>query len=230
MSGTYDPKRSELMATKSPNTTDEQRDRLQHIDDNDEQALDDLITICVQEAVDASDLDASSRWSTSRLIATGGDDASYLLHVTAALDAGASVDEITGVLTAVGPNVGVFKKWPRPARRRRRSASTSSRPVATATRTRARAVAAASGGRAGSGPRPRRPERRRPGSDRRRRIDHRRDQRHVAPARADRASDSVSTRAGQLQRPTAGTSDSAWGGRPEAARSVSIQRQMTSTA
>ena len=43
------------------------------------------------------------------LIATGGDDASYLLHVTAALDAGASVDEITGVLTAVGPNVGVFK-------------------------------------------------------------------------------------------------------------------------
>jgi alkylhydroperoxidase/carboxymuconolactone decarboxylase family protein YurZ len=29
------------------------------------------------------------------LIATGGDDASYLLHVGAALDAGASVDEIT---------------------------------------------------------------------------------------------------------------------------------------
>jgi hypothetical protein len=29
--------------------------------------------------------------------------------VTTALNAGASVDEITGVLTAVGPNVGVFK-------------------------------------------------------------------------------------------------------------------------
>jgi len=43
------------------------------------------------------------------LIATGGDDASYLLHVGAALDAGASVDELTAVLTAVGPNVGVFK-------------------------------------------------------------------------------------------------------------------------
>jgi hypothetical protein len=43
------------------------------------------------------------------LIAAGGDDSSYLLHVTAALDAGASVDEITGVLTAIGPNVGVFK-------------------------------------------------------------------------------------------------------------------------
>jgi 4-carboxymuconolactone decarboxylase len=99
------------MATKSPNTTDQQRDRLQHIHDNDEQALDALIAIRVQEAVDASDLDAKmfAMVNIAALIATGGDDASYLLHVTAALDAGASVDEITGVLTAVGPNVGVFK-------------------------------------------------------------------------------------------------------------------------
>ncbi|HEY6758885.1 MAG TPA: carboxymuconolactone decarboxylase family protein [Baekduia sp.] len=99
------------MATKSPKTTDEQRDRLQHIHDNDEQALDDLIAIRVQEAVDASDLDAKmfAMVNIAALIATGGDDVSYLLHVTAALDAGASVDEITGVLTAVGPNVGVFK-------------------------------------------------------------------------------------------------------------------------
>jgi alkylhydroperoxidase/carboxymuconolactone decarboxylase family protein YurZ len=43
------------------------------------------------------------------LIATGGDDASYILHVGAALDAGASVEEVTAVLTAIGPNVGVFK-------------------------------------------------------------------------------------------------------------------------
>ena len=58
-----------------------------------------------------SDLDAKmfAMVNIAALIATGGDDASYLLHVTAALDAGASVDEITGVLTAVGPNVGVFK-------------------------------------------------------------------------------------------------------------------------
>ena len=99
------------MATKSPNTTDEQRDRLQHIHDNDEQALDNLIAIRVREAVDASDLDAKmfAMVNIAALIATGGDDASYLLHVTAALDAGASVDEITAVLTAVGPNVGVFK-------------------------------------------------------------------------------------------------------------------------
>jgi alkylhydroperoxidase/carboxymuconolactone decarboxylase family protein YurZ len=99
------------MATKSANTTDEQRDRLQHIHDNDEQALDDLIAIRVQEAVDVSDLDAKmfAMVNIAALIAAGGDDASYLLHVTAALDAGASVDEITGVLTAVGPNVGVFR-------------------------------------------------------------------------------------------------------------------------
>ena len=99
------------MATKSPNTTDEQRDRLRHIHDNDEQALDDLIAIRVEEAVDASDLDAKmfAMVNIAALIATGGDDASYLLHVTAALDAGASVDEITSVLTAVGPNVGTFK-------------------------------------------------------------------------------------------------------------------------
>jgi hypothetical protein len=43
------------------------------------------------------------------LIATGGDDASYLLHVGAALDAGVSVDDTASVLTAVGLNVGVFK-------------------------------------------------------------------------------------------------------------------------
>jgi hypothetical protein len=42
-------------------------------------------------------------------MANGGDDASYVLWVTTATDAGASVDEITDVLTAVGPNIGVFK-------------------------------------------------------------------------------------------------------------------------
>jgi 4-carboxymuconolactone decarboxylase len=99
------------MATNAPQTTDEQRDRLQHISDNDEAAIDDLITIRVTEAVDASDLDAKTfaMVNLAALIATGGDDASYLLHVGAAIDAGASVDEITAVLTAVGANVGVFR-------------------------------------------------------------------------------------------------------------------------
>ena len=99
------------MATNPPQTTDEQRDRLQHISDNDESAIAELVAIRVTEAVDASDLDAKtfSMVNLAALIATGGDEASYLLHVGAALDAGASVDEITAVLTAVGPNVGVFK-------------------------------------------------------------------------------------------------------------------------
>jgi 4-carboxymuconolactone decarboxylase len=65
----------------------------------------------VEEALADSDLDAKTYALTNlgALIGNGGDDASYLLYVSAAVDAGASVDEITGVLTAVGPNVGVFK-------------------------------------------------------------------------------------------------------------------------
>jgi alkylhydroperoxidase/carboxymuconolactone decarboxylase family protein YurZ len=99
------------MATNSPQTSDEQRDQLRDISDNDEGAIAELVAIRVEEAVDASALDAKTFALTNlaALIATQGDESSYLLHVTAALDAGASVDEITGVLTAVGPNVGVFK-------------------------------------------------------------------------------------------------------------------------
>jgi alkylhydroperoxidase/carboxymuconolactone decarboxylase family protein YurZ len=95
----------------APQTTDQQRDSLQHISDNDDSAIANLVAIRIQEAVDASDLDAKTFALTNlaALMATGGDDASYLLHVTAAVDAGASVDEITGVLTAIGPNIGVFK-------------------------------------------------------------------------------------------------------------------------
>jgi 4-carboxymuconolactone decarboxylase len=101
----------ELSMADAPQTSEEQRGRLRDISDNDEAVIADLVAIRVEEAVDASDLDAKTFALTNiaALIATGGDDASYLLHVTAALDAGASVDEITGVLTAVGPNVGVFR-------------------------------------------------------------------------------------------------------------------------
>lgn len=92
-------------------TSDEQRDRLQDISDSDDGAIADLVAIRVAEAVNDSDLDPKTfaLVNIAALIGNGGDDASYVLHVTAALDAGASVDEITSVLTAVGPNVGVFK-------------------------------------------------------------------------------------------------------------------------
>ena len=91
--------------------TEEQRDRLRDISNNDENAIAELVSIRLTEAVDTSDLDAKTLAlvNVAAVIATGGDDSSYLLHVTAALDAGASVDEITGVLTGIGPNVGVFK-------------------------------------------------------------------------------------------------------------------------
>jgi alkylhydroperoxidase/carboxymuconolactone decarboxylase family protein YurZ len=99
------------MATNPPQTTDEQRDRLRDISENDETAISELVAIRVQEAVDASDLDTKSfaLVNLAALIATGGDDASYVLHVATAMDAGASIDEVTAVLTAIGPNVGVFK-------------------------------------------------------------------------------------------------------------------------
>jgi alkylhydroperoxidase/carboxymuconolactone decarboxylase family protein YurZ len=107
---TNDPE-ERTMATNPPQTTDEQRDRLRDISDNDETAIAELVAIRVEEAVEASDLDAKTfaLVNLAGLMATGGDDASYVLHVAAALDAGASVDEITGVLTAIGPNIGVFK-------------------------------------------------------------------------------------------------------------------------
>ncbi len=91
--------------------TEEQRDRLRDISNNDENAIAELVSIRLTEAVHTSDLDAKTLAlvNIAAVIATGGDDSSYLLHVTAALDAGASVDEITGVLTGIGPNVGVFK-------------------------------------------------------------------------------------------------------------------------
>ena len=99
------------MATNPPQTTDEQRDRLRDISENDETAIADLVSIRIAEAVDSSDLDSKTfaLVNLAALMANGGDDASYLLWVTTATDAGASVDEITDVLTAVGPNIGVFK-------------------------------------------------------------------------------------------------------------------------
>jgi 4-carboxymuconolactone decarboxylase len=99
------------MATHPPQTTDEQRDRLRDISDNDEGAISELVAIRVAEAVDASDLDTKTYAlvNLAALMANGGDIASYVLYVDTAVDAGASVDEITSVLTAVGPNIGVFK-------------------------------------------------------------------------------------------------------------------------
>lgn len=99
------------MASKSRRGRNEQQDRLRDISSNDQTAIADAVAIRVEEAVDASDLDAKTfaLVNIAALVATGGDEASYVLHVTAALDAGASVGEVTAVLTAVGPNVGVFK-------------------------------------------------------------------------------------------------------------------------
>jgi alkylhydroperoxidase/carboxymuconolactone decarboxylase family protein YurZ len=103
--------RKHKQAQNQVQTTEEQRDQLRNISDADDGSIAELIEIRVAEAIDGSDLDSKTfaLVNLSALIAGGGDESSYILWVTAALDAGASVDEITSVLTAVGPNVGTFK-------------------------------------------------------------------------------------------------------------------------
>jgi alkylhydroperoxidase/carboxymuconolactone decarboxylase family protein YurZ len=103
--------RKHKQAQNQVQTTEEQREQLRNISDADDGSIAELIEIRVAEAIDGSDLDSKTfaLVNLSALIAGGGDESSYILWVTAALDAGASVDEITSVLTAVGPNVGTFK-------------------------------------------------------------------------------------------------------------------------
>src|SRR6185369_1086536 len=102
---TSERRRTNRRGGSTPSTTPAQRDELRQISDNDDTAIAGLVAIRVEEAVESSDLDAKtfSLVNLAALIATGGDDASYLLHVGAALDAGASVDEVTGVLTSIAP-------------------------------------------------------------------------------------------------------------------------------
>jgi 4-carboxymuconolactone decarboxylase len=99
------------LASKRRRTKQQQRDELRDISSNDDSAIAELVAIRVAEAVDASDLDPKTfaLVNIAALIAGGGDEASYVFHVADALEAGASADEVTAVLTSVGPNVGVFK-------------------------------------------------------------------------------------------------------------------------
>jgi alkylhydroperoxidase/carboxymuconolactone decarboxylase family protein YurZ len=99
------------VASKRRRTQQQQRDELRDISSNDDSAIAELVAIRVAEAVDASDLDPKTfaLVNIAALVAAGGDEASYVFHVADALEAGASADEVTAVLTAVGPNVGVFK-------------------------------------------------------------------------------------------------------------------------
>jgi 4-carboxymuconolactone decarboxylase len=104
-------RRSSSSGSSEQRGSEEQRGTLRDISENDDGAIANLVAIRVAEAIDDSDLDPKTfaLVNIAALVANGGDEASYLLHVTAALDAGASVDEVTSVLTAIGPNVGVFK-------------------------------------------------------------------------------------------------------------------------
>jgi 4-carboxymuconolactone decarboxylase len=97
--------------TEAAQTTDQQRDTLRNIAQNDEGALAALIRVEVDENIEASGLDART-YALSNLavlIATRAEAPSFVLHVARALAAGATPDEILGVMTAVAPNVGLPK-------------------------------------------------------------------------------------------------------------------------
>jgi alkylhydroperoxidase/carboxymuconolactone decarboxylase family protein YurZ len=83
---------------------------LQGISDNDAGAIQALIAIEV-ENVEASGLDARTHAlvSLGALVATGADIASYIFQVDRAVDAGATPDEVIGVLVALAPTVGLAK-------------------------------------------------------------------------------------------------------------------------
>lgn len=78
--------------------------------DNDAGAIQALIAIEVDN-VEASGLDARTHAlvSIGALVATGADIASYIFQVDRALDAGATPDDVVGILVALAPTVGVAK-------------------------------------------------------------------------------------------------------------------------
>ena len=86
------------MASKSRHGRKQQRERLRDISTNDQAAIADAVAIRVEEAVDASDLDAKmfALVNIAALVATGGDEASYVLHVTSALGINLAGEADTG--------------------------------------------------------------------------------------------------------------------------------------
>jgi alkylhydroperoxidase/carboxymuconolactone decarboxylase family protein YurZ len=88
--------------------SDQQRDRLRGMARNDQDAVADLIRI----EVAASGIDARTHaLANLASVITSGipDPANYVLHVTRALDAGCSADEVIGTMVAITPNVGMVK-------------------------------------------------------------------------------------------------------------------------
>lgn len=91
--------------------TDEQRDNLRDVAQSDQDAVNALLRLEIDENVEASGLDARTYAlaNIAVLVATRANAPSYVLHVARAVDAGATPDEIVGIMTAIAPNVGVPK-------------------------------------------------------------------------------------------------------------------------
>jgi alkylhydroperoxidase/carboxymuconolactone decarboxylase family protein YurZ len=92
-------------------TTDEQRNTLRNVAQDDEDAIAALIRVEVEENIEASGLDAQTyaMCNLAVLIATRAEAPSFVVQVARALDAGCTPEQILGVLTAVAPNVGIPK-------------------------------------------------------------------------------------------------------------------------
>src|SRR4051794_34865476 len=85
------------MAGEARQASGEQRDRLRDMAQNDEDAVADIVRI----EVAASGIDARTHALTNlAAVITSGvpDPANYVLHVTRALDAGCSADEVIGTM------------------------------------------------------------------------------------------------------------------------------------
>jgi 4-carboxymuconolactone decarboxylase len=88
--------------------SDQQRDRLQRTAQNDEDTVADIVRFEV--AATGVDERTAALANVAALITSGiPDPANYIVHVTRALDAGCSADEIVGTLFAITPNIGAMK-------------------------------------------------------------------------------------------------------------------------
>jgi 4-carboxymuconolactone decarboxylase len=86
----------------------ERQDALQGISDSDADTIRSVLRIEIED-VESTGLGPHEHAlvNVGALVALDADPASYIVHVDRAIDAGASADEVIGILAALAPTVGV---------------------------------------------------------------------------------------------------------------------------